>query len=1032
MKKIVILIAAFFFINYSFCLGATYQQVASGNWNSPSTWLGSPASPPGAADIVLLYPDVYGTVTMPAGSTPGVISSLTVYFSSTSANFTGTILTNSSTHPFGVTGTTNITFLSNITNITWTVSFVTSGAGSSFVFGAFNLQFPPYNGNSVVCKFQTPQVTFSGNVTSSCSGIASNTTSNLTMDFLSGTTVWTLGNGVSIGSSSATVAYINPASTWTFKIESGATFNTVSTNTFGSLSALFTNYINFVTGSTVNYTGSVAQNIYTASTPNLSGASSSTAFGYNVLKIANTAGVATVIGGNLNVSGNFTNATANSGSNYIDFTTNATTMNLTGTTQTLSTTSSGNQTKFYNLTVASTTSATLSGAAGFSIASNGVLKLSTSATLATAGLLTLLSDVNGCASLAPVLNSGKVTGNVTVQRYLSGSSSGPNYRGYRLLSSPVSIGTFGTYGNYDKITNSIGATFLTGTGGTTNGFDQAGNPTIYFFDDLYPPSNTTFISGNWFGVTNLNTGTANTFYLSGLGAALGYNFSGNGYLLFFRGSRSTASPYTTTTYALSSILNDIGTLTIGQVKVCKYDNILNPPYLDYNTMYSGNSPIRGFNLLGNPYACTIDWNTSTTGGINMTNVGNTIYTLNLNGTYGTYQWNGTTGTATNNGSRYIASGQGFFVQATGASASFTFTENAKVTGVGFNPVQTGLGTTTELAANTNGSDQHLLLAMVKDTINFEENYLAFSKSASSKLIDNEDARYLLGSSQVHFSSLSSDKAKLAINRQPLPTLGTSAIPLSISATSDGSYQLKLKEISALPSIYQLILKDNYLKDSINLRMQPNYNFTITNGDTLSYGASRFVLLIRQDPALKFKLNSFTARPDFPKAVLVNWTSEHEFNYTHFAVEKSIDGEKTYSLIDTLIATGTANYSITDQHPAGGTSFYRLKMTDLNGTVTYANPIKISYNKDLTASAILIYPNPVTNQINVSVNGGNQQLTKGYIFKIYDELGLQVLSAKSQVASWQASVGALGLGTYIVKVFANEAMVPVGTGKFVKQ
>ncbi len=1034
MKKIVILLAAFFLFSYHNCFGANYYQIAAGNWNSLSIWSSAQGSSadksilPGSADNVYLYPDIYGSVSIPSGYTPGSIANLYIYVGSTTTNFTGTMITNSSNSILSVSGATNLYFQATSSIITITVSFIASGTGG-FTFNNFNLQFPSQPGNSAICKFQSPTVTFNGTVTCSASGINLNNTSNLTMDFLNGTVVNSNGT---IGSFPSSQSFVSSSCKWNFLLESGATLNLAGTSTFGSLSSYFINYINFVSSSTVNYTGTAAQNIYTTSTPNLAGASSSTTFGYSNLKIANTAGIASVLSGTLNVSGNFTNATGNSGTNYIDFTTNATTLNLTGGTQTISTTSTGNQTKFYNLTVASTTSATLSGAAGFAISSKGILTLSTPATFATTGLLTLLSDVNGCASFAPVLNSGSVTGNVIVQRYLSGSSSGINYRGYRLLSSPVYVGTLTGYSNYDKISNPNSATFLTGTGGTTNGFDQAGNPTIYFFNDSFTPSNTSFISGNWLGVNNLITGTANTFNLSGQGNGLYYNLTGNGYLLFFRGSRGTASPYSPSSFALSSTLSNTGTLTIGQVTVCSYSYLNNPPYLRYQTTNSGNVAVRGFNLVGNPYACTIDWNTSNTGGISKTNVSNTIYTLNLNGSYGTYQWNGTTGTSTNNGSRYIASGQGFFVKATAASPILTFTENAKVTGVGFNPVQTGSLSSTQLAANTNQPDQHILVAMSKDTFNYEESFIGFQKNASFNLVENEDGRYLYGSSKVHFATLSADNAKLAINRQPLPTLGTSVIPLSVSASSNGSYSLNLKEIIGIPSIYQLILKDNYLKDSINLRTHSNYTFMINNSDTLSYGSSRFVLMINEDPSLMVRLNSFSAKPNFPGSAIVNWTTQNEFNYTRFEVEKSTDGGITYNQLDTLLSTGAGNYSITDPKPGSGTSYYRIKITDLNGTITYSTPVKISYNKDVMNAAIIIYPNPATSQTNITVNTSNQQLSQVYIFKIFNESGRQVLSAKSSSATWQANLNGLGVGTYFVQVYANESLDQIGKGKFVKQ
>ena len=1035
MKKIVILIAAFFLIGSNICLAANYYQTTGGTvWSNTTSWSTSsssiirPATPPGSSDIVTIYPDKYGAMTVSSSVT---ILGLNVNFS-LNTNNTGNIISNSSNLPFSVTGATNITMTSTSSNLNVSASFYASGT-ASFAFNTFNLQFPIKNGNSLVCKFQAPTITFSGNVTTSSSGAVSNILSYLTMDFLAGTTVSTNGSAnCTIGSSTALAANVNPASTWSFILESAVspaytTLNTTLTNTFSSLPAIYKNYINFANTSTrVIYIASSNQSIYTTSTPNLTGASSSTSFRYNAIKIANNTGVATVIGGTLITINGFTNATTNSGTNYIDFTTNATTLNLIGTIQTVQTTSTGNPTKFYNLTLNTSISANFIGSAGFAVASQGVVALNSGGSFGCSSMFTLLSDVNGSASIAQVLNGGTMNGYFTVQRYLSGSSSGVNYRGYRLLSSAVNVGNL-VY-NYDNLTHCNGATFITGPGGSANGFDKDGNPTIYFFDDASAPSDASFTSGNWYGVTNLSTPYNSAFSTSG-DSTYDYNYSGNGYLLFFRGSRSTGNPYNPASLALPSTLNDVGIPNVRDVTVLKFNN----QYLEYTNDTTTNAAVRGFNLLGNPYACTIDWNTSTSGGIDMTNVSNTIYTLNLNGTYGTYQWDGATGTATNNGSRYIASGQGFFVQATAAAPTFTFTENAKTLTSGFNPVQGATTAGTQLATILPTANQYLILSLIKDTINFEDSFIGFNKNASPKLVANEDARYLNGSSKVHLATLSSDNAKLAINRQPLPTSDITSIPLIVTANSDGTYQLNLKEFSGIPSIYQVYLKDNYLKDSVNLRMHPNYTFSISNSDKFSYGTKRFVLLIKEDTSLMVKLKTFKAKPNFTKMVSVNWETLNEFNYTHFAVERSADQGKTYITIDSLISSNTGNYNFTDQQPINGTILYRLKMTDLNGYISYSTPVKISYNSDVLQTAIIVYPNPAANQITIAVNNSSgQQPTKGYTIKIFNEAGIEVLNASSAINSWQGNVSKLHVGTYMIQVFDNKAFSAVGNGKFVKQ
>jgi len=104
---------------------------------------------------------------------------------------------------------------------------------------------------------------------------------------------------------------------------------------------------------------------------------------------------------------------------------------------------------------------------------------------------------------------------------------------------------------------------------------------------------------------------------------------------------------------------------------------------------------------------------------------------------------------------------------------------------------------------------------------------------------------------------------------------------------------------------------------------------------------------------------------------------------------------------------------------------------LNGTITYTAPVKVIYNKMLMNSAIMIYPNPATNQINIAVNNAGQQVSRGYLFKIFNESGIQVLSATSTLGNWQGNVSNLSVGTYIVQVYANDQQLPVGKSKFVK-
>ena len=649
--------------------------------------------------------------------------------------------------------------------------------------------------------------------------------------------------------------------------------------------------------------------------------------------------------------------------------------------------------------------------------------------------LTLISNATGSASVATLPSGSTISGKATVQRYMSA------YRGYRLLAAPTHTARISGY-NVSDLTFLKSGTFVTGSGGSTNGFDQSGNPTIYLFREDEATNNRVFTGGNWWGISKMNLSPAYNYYVNGGSTATNIPV-GNGYMLFFRGSRSTSNPYVpalttplTTTFATTDTLNT-GSVTVntwftpGSTK------------LSYTPTGVANSGVVGFNLVGNPYASTIDWHTSTTGGISLTNVGNTIYTLNANGTYGTCQWNGSTETLLNNGTRYIASGEGFFVQATAANPSITFTEQAKITPNPYNPSNTGSSATTVLAASVgsgqvNGSQGSIRLQMEMDSVNKEELYVGFGRGYSGGYKVSEDALYNSGPSKVHFYSQTAERAGVAINKQPLVSSGQVVIPLVLTAGTDGRYQIRRTDMSGIPAVFDIWLMDDYKKDSLDIRHNSSYLFDITNGDTSSYGSRRFRLLLRENRSLMVALLSFAAVKGSAGAQL-SWTTANEYDYTGFTVERSIDGGKSYTTLDSAGSTGAGSYSYTDSKPVSGTNLYRLKLTDINDSVTYSPVRAVMYGK--TASGlqaverVTVYPNPTTGQLNYQVN--NAVVNPGtavasYRIGIYTASGQQVKQADAgQAAAGKLDVSALQTGPYVFKLINMTDGSLVGTAKFVK-
>ncbi|HEY8783929.1 MAG TPA: T9SS type A sorting domain-containing protein [Mucilaginibacter sp.] len=834
----------------------------------------------------------------------------------------------------------------------------------------------------------------------------------------------------------------------------------------------FTPYINnYLTfnnpGATVEYSGA-SQTVYTdAAIPNLSNTIS-----YYSIKFSGT-GAKIALSGNLLVAGDFTNSMANDASNYVSL--SAPTVNFNGTTQNLYG-GIGNGTTFYNVDCSNSGTKTMQSGT-FSLADIGILTMSGSSTklAAGSGIFTLISDAVGTASVAAIPSGCSITGTVNSQRYFQGSTTYDNVkmrwlaRNYRIISSPVNNGvqvngnyTFGLNYIVGSTANNTSATsttnaYITGClGGTTT----AGNPSSYVYKESKVPYNLSFTGGNFPGITNItNSTTSGT-----IGVSDGGTYSlpiGTGVFFFFRGAATNFS--TRTNYPFIAPENVTFTST-GYVNQGSYT------YKDWYTPLSSNLgytvtksstdtttnyAVRGFNMLGNPYPCSIDWNTAYAAtGISRTKINPTIWVFNpVTNQYDTYLSNSsTTGTGTGNATSIIASGQGFFVQASGTGASLVINETAKSA--------TSQPTGGNLLMGTpvqNAVQQNLRLKLTIDSLNYDDIVIGFNSNASVKYNGAEDAQYLPGINAMEgLSSFSADNVPLAINYLPLPKQTPEVIKLDAEGWLNGSYTLQRTALDAVPQLYEVWLMDNYKKDSLDLRNNSTYVFDMNLSDTNSYGKNRFQVVIRQNPALGVHLLNFAANKSSGGAQVV-WKTENEQNYTNFTVERSSDGGTTFDVLGGISSSALGTYSFLDANPPLAADQYRLKIEDLNGAISYSNIVTLIYGNSTTVAAgnINVYPNPASNVINLAIkqSGGGQSSdlpalqslgttlslnstqtvegTSSYNIKIISITGSVISNATSSESTWQNDVSGLTPGTYIIEVVNNSDKSLVGKSTFVK-
>jgi len=732
------------------------------------------------------------------------------------------------------------------------------------------------------------------------------------------------------------------------------------------------------------------------------------------------------------------------------------TWNGSAATQTYTGSSTSNTAQLGNMTVNNSAAGTVTISGGPVDIYNTLTLTNGSLTIAASpAALTLKSTSSLTASVAAIPSGSVISGNVTAERYITGGS---GYRTYRLLSSPVYTATISsTYNVYslNYLQNSI---WLTGSSG--GGFDKTGNPTLYLYREDQIPSNATFTSGNFWGISAINNSPTYNYYLNN-GATV-YNIPvGNGIMFFFRGNKASASLATETqpsyTTPVTVTLSTSGSLTQGQVVVRDWYTpaSTNIGYTGSGSGAGTNSTVRGFNLVGNPYASSIDWskfsNSSSAAAIYGVNVGPTIWTFDPSTkNYATY--NALTNISTGNGGKIIASGQGFFVQATTATPtapSLTFQEAAKTS------TQPTAGSTLLMSTHStlatlqqSAYNSYLRLKMVTDSVNYSDVVIGFNSTSNTKFNPLEDSRFVWGmGTPESVAAVSADSINTSAKWVPFPKSNLSqVVKLYVWAQANGTYKFNRTDFETIPAIYEVWLMDGYKKDSLDLRNNTTYAFDVNLADTASFGNNRFTVVIRQNPALGVHLLNFAAAKVVNGAQCI-WVTENEANYTNFTIERSTDNGKTFNVLGGFASDDLGTYSFLDKTPAA-VNQYRLKLEDLNGAITYSNIVTLMYantNNTLAKSAISVYPNPAKGVLNLTINPGFSPTSANpgtgpgsllgpnalYTIKIVNITGSVIKNASTELQDWQTDVSDLMPGTYVIQVSNNGSNQLVGRTTFVK-
>lgn len=140
---------------------------------------------------------------------------------------------------------------------------------------------------------------------------------------------------------------------------------------------------------------------------------------------------------------------------------------------------------------------------------------------------------------------------------------------------------------------------------------------------------------------------------------------------------------------------------------------------------------------------------------------------------------------------------------------------------------------------------------------------------------------------------------------------------------------------------------------------PTNGTIITSAAVTSFSPFTLASTDAQNP-LPVELEWFRASVTPETSVLLEWRTSSELNNEAFEVERSKDGFD-FTQIARINGAGTTtqknDYTLLDEQPLAGLSYYRLKQIDFDGTVTYSGLVSVRRGED----PFIVYPNPAGKQ-----------------------------------------------------------------------
>lgn len=223
------------------------------------------------------------------------------------------------------------------------------------------------------------------------------------------------------------------------------------------------------------------------------------------------------------------------------------------------------------------------------------------------------------------------------------------------------------------------------------------------------------------------------------------------------------------------------------------------------------------------------------------------------------------------------------------------------------------------------------------------------------------------------------------------------------------------------------IKYTFLQNKASFESLDKINGLIEGLDTMkvSYKGKQTLVPVIISPAdewvtldqtpLPSKLIFFTAAGK-NRQTLLNWKTANEDNTSYYEIEYSKNGVGFTALGKVNAKGSNNNYTFTHLQLQPGRNYYRLKMTDRDGTFEYSPIRMVAFSSNV---AISLHPSPAKDYMTFQLSAANKTDFQVLVLSLEGKV-LQTLKIKNTDAhQQQINVSSLAKGFYLLKVSSNE-------------